>query len=44
MKKRFPEESIIGFLREVDAGLAAKELCRRHGFWRPATVAQLAAA
>ncbi len=32
MKKRFTEEQIIGFLREVDAGLAVKELCRRHGF------------
>ena len=32
MKKRFTEEQIIGFLREVEAGLAIKELCRRHGF------------
>jgi putative transposase len=32
MKKRFTEEQIIGFLREADAGLAVKELCRRHGF------------
>lgn len=32
MKKRFSEEQIIGFLREVDAGVAVKELCRRHGF------------
>ena len=32
MKKRFTEEQIIGFLREVDAGLPIKELCRRHGF------------
>ena len=32
MKKRFTEEQIIGFLREADAGLAIKELCRRHGF------------
>ena len=32
MKKRFTEEQIIGFLREVDAGVAVKELCRRHGF------------
>ena len=32
MKKRFSEEQIIGFLREADAGLAIKELCRRHGF------------
>jgi putative transposase len=32
MKKRFSEEQIIGFLREAEAGLAVKELCRRHGF------------
>ena len=32
MKKRFTEEQIIGFLREADAGVAVKELCRRHGF------------
>jgi putative transposase len=32
MKKRFSEEQIIGFLREADAGMAVKELCRRHGF------------
>ena len=32
MKKRFSEEQIIGFLREADAGVALKELCRKHGF------------
>ena len=32
MKKRFSEEQIIGFLHEADAGLAVKELCRKHGF------------
>lgn len=31
MKKRFSEVQIIGFLREADAGVAVKELCRRHG-------------
>lgn len=32
MKKRFSEEQIIGFLKQADAGLAVKELCRKHGF------------
>lgn len=32
MKKRFSEDQIIGFLREADAGLAVKDLCRKHGF------------
>jgi putative transposase len=32
VKKRFSEEQIIGFLREADAGLPIKELCRKHGF------------
>jgi len=32
MKKRFTEEQIIGFLREADAGMPIKDLCRRHGF------------
>ncbi len=32
MKKRFSEAQIVGFLREVDAGLPVKDLCRRHGF------------
>ena len=32
MKKRFTEEQIIGFLREADAGLPIKELCRQYGF------------
>lgn len=32
MKKRFTEEQIIGFLKEADAGMAVKDLCRRHGF------------
>ena len=32
MKKRFSEEQIIGFLKEADAGMPVKDLCRRHGF------------
>jgi putative transposase len=32
MKKRFTEAQIVGFLREVDAGVAVKDLCRKHGF------------
>ena len=32
MKKRFTEGQIVGFLREADAGLPVKDLCRRHGF------------
>lgn len=32
MKKRHSEEQIIGFLKEADAGLPIKDLCRRHGF------------
>ena len=35
MKKRYSEEQIIGFLREADAGLPVKELCRKHGFSEP---------
>ena len=32
MKKRFTETQIIGFLREAEAGLRIKQLCRTHGF------------
>jgi putative transposase len=32
VKKRYSEEQIIGFLKEADAGVPIKELCRRHGF------------
>lgn len=32
MKKRFSEEQIIGFLKQAEAGVSVKELCRQHGF------------
>jgi len=32
VKKRFTETQIIGFLREAEAGLPLKQLCRTHGF------------
>ena len=32
MKKCFSEQQIIGFLREAEAGMAIKELYRKHGF------------
>lgn len=32
MKERFTEAQIVGFLREVDAGVPVKDLCRKHGF------------
>ena len=32
MKKRYTEEQIIGFLREADAGVPVKDLCRKRGF------------
>ncbi len=32
MKKRFTEAQIVGFRREVDAGVPVKDLCRKHGF------------
>ena len=30
-RSRFTEEQIIGVLKEHQAGLGAKELCRKHG-------------
>jgi putative transposase len=32
VKKRFSDEQIIGFLKQADAGVAVRELCRQHGF------------
>lgn len=39
MKKRCPEEQIIGFLREADAGQPIQELCREQGFSEPSCYA-----
>ncbi len=30
MKKRFSDEQIISILREAEAGVSARKLCRRH--------------
>ena len=30
--KRYTEEQIVGFLKEAEAGVPVKELCRQHGF------------
>lgn len=32
MKKRFTDEQMIGFLKQAEAGVPLKELCRQHGF------------
>ena len=31
-KSRFSEEQIIGFIKEVEAGMPVTALCRKHGF------------
>jgi putative transposase len=31
-KQRFTDEQIIGFLKQAEAGVAVKELCRANGF------------
>ena len=31
-KSRFTEEQIIGFIKQAEAGLPIKELCRKGGF------------
>jgi putative transposase len=30
--KRFTDEQIIGFLKQAEAGMPMKDLCRKHGF------------
>ena len=30
-RKRFTEEQIIGILKELEAGVPLKDLCRKHG-------------
>ncbi|MCO1775904.1 IS3 family transposase, partial [Pseudomonas aeruginosa] len=32
MKKRFTEEQTLDLLKQAEAGVPVKELCRRHGF------------
>ena len=32
MKKRFTEEQIVGFLRQAEAGVPVREICRTGGF------------
>ena len=31
-KSKYTEEQISGFLRQVEAGMPVKDLCRKHGF------------
>lgn len=31
-KSRYAEEQIIGFIRQAEAGMPIKELCRKGGF------------
>jgi len=31
-KRRFTEQQILGCLKEAEAGMPVKELCRKHGF------------
>ncbi len=33
MKKRFSDEQIISILREAEAGVSARELCRKHAIF-----------
>lgn len=31
-KSRFTDEQIVGFLKQAEAGMSVKELCRKNGF------------
>lgn len=31
-RKRYTEAQVLGFLKEAEAGIPVKELCRKHGF------------
>jgi putative transposase len=31
-RKRYTEAQILGFLKEAEAGMPVKDLCRKHGF------------
>lgn len=31
-KSRYTDEQVIGFIKEVDAGVSVADLCRREGF------------
>ncbi len=33
MKKRFSNEQIISILREAEAGVSVRELCRKHAIF-----------
>ena len=33
-KSRFSETQIVGILKEADAGLVVKDVCRKHGVSR----------
>lgn len=31
-RRRYTEAQILGFLKEAEAGMPVKDLCRKHGF------------